>query len=85
MCVIPDTLHQIRRAHISSEYTHQANDSDRTVVINRKELVGTDLVVDWGSNREDNDDSWLDDALNRGDLQLSHNTQINLGSGVGRK
>ena len=51
----------------SSEYVPQINDSDRAVVINRKELVGTDLVVDWGSNREDDDDnSWLDDALNRG-------------------
>jgi hypothetical protein len=30
----------------SSEYPHQVNDSDRAVVINRKELVGTDLVVD---------------------------------------
>jgi len=50
-----------------SEYLPQVNDSDRAVVINRKELVGTDLVVDWGSNREDDDDdSWLDDALNRG-------------------
>ena len=50
----------------SSEYVPQVNESDRAVVINRKELVGTDLVVDWGSNREDDDNSWLDDALNRG-------------------